>query len=148
MSITKKVVMNVPITYSGLKQFSKRNIQRILFMHKDDLSVNCALKLLLEDKLDFYYLAHKDMLQFSKSQLKRIINSSGFKSVAKTGLQSEPRIKLNIRSVLLYQENIDCDILLDLFKLNEEQTAKTIKSHKKRFSHIKNPEFKLFLECI
>lgn len=148
MIITKKVVMKVPITYSGLKQFSKRNIQTILFMYKENLSVNCALKLLLEDKLDFYYLAYKDMIQFSKNQLKKIINSPGFKSVAKTGMQNEPRVKLNIRSVLLYQKNINYNIILDLFKLDEEQTAKTIKSHKKRFSHIKNPEFKLFLECI
>lgn len=147
MISSRKVTIKVPITYSGLKLFSKRNIQNILYCHKDELSNNCAMKLLLNNKLDFYYIGDRNH-QFSKNQLLQIINSPGFKSVAKTGMQNEPRVKLNIRSLLLYQKNITYDIILDLFKLDEEQTIKTIKSHKKRFNHIKNPEFKLFLECI
>lgn len=134
--------------------FTKSDINQLIKSNLIDLKIDSKkvlLRLLLDGKLDFYKVSSINVQrQFTKNELLKIIETPNFNHIAITGMKNEPLNILNRRTLILYQQSLNFEILE---KLNRDgKMTKTIVSHKKRLiqraRNNQDKEMELFLECL
>lgn len=116
------------------KTFFRKSINKIDLEHS---STNSIMNLLRKNKIDYFRLLGVSGIQFSKKNLKEIINLPEFSKEVTSGLfaaDGETRDMLNRRTIILYQGQVDKDIFLSLLdnvskasQASQENFFKTIK---------------------
>lgn len=135
-------------------QFTKSDIGRLIregLINIEKLEKETLLKLILNGKIDFYIVSSiRHKIQFNKRELKKIILNSNFNKDTKTGMQNEPVRILNKRTLILYQEKLDFEILNII--LEQENFYKTLIKHRKkliqRARRNNDKQLELYLELL
>ena len=137
--------------------FTRTDIHRMLencILKTTDIGRKATLKLILDGKLDFYKVGaegqSKDDISFTAKELKQILECEHFYRTAKAGMQCEPVVLLNARTLVIYQHNISSEMIMEI--LDKVDITKTLKSKKRKFIELarreKNSEFELLLELM